>query len=514
MITREVAERFMTIFRGLERAYGRYDVMANQKDGAKKAGQARTVRDPVTLDLWLKHLNGEQGIGIIPITDDATVYWGCLDVDIYDLNIEALEERLRKFPFIVCRSKSGGAHLFLFVSEPVSAELMQKKLSEASSALGFGTLEVFPKQTSLKTDRDDVGNWLNMPYFGGDNTTRYCIVNKQALSIDEFLKYVSEKTISPDELEEFKILDAKDGIEAIPDGPPCLQVLCHMGFHEGGRNNGLYNLGVYYKNAYPDDWQKRVEDANRRFMHPPLDAKEVLDTIKSLDKKQYNYTCSKHPIQAHCNKPACVKRKFGIRGGEGAQSDPDLPLIGGLVKFDSTPPVWFLDVESHRIGPLETEDLQNQIRFQRACMEQVNIITPIVKPRKWHSKVSELLQTCQIVEMPEDATPEGQLWQYLEHFCVGRAQCEDWEDLATSTMPYTDVEQKITYFKIKDFLDFLERNRFRELKMHKISVILKQRGATHGGFKIKGKYINLWSIPAFETQEANLKTPDFGNAEF
>ena len=70
-------------------------------------------------------------------------------------------------PLIVFRSKSGGAHVFLFTEEYVSASLMQDKLNEIRSVLGYGGSEVFPKQRELKS-KDDTGNFLNLPYFNGE----------------------------------------------------------------------------------------------------------------------------------------------------------------------------------------------------------------------------------------------------------------------------------------------------------------------------------------------------------
>lgn len=64
-----------------------------------------------------------------------------------------------KLPLVVCRSKSGGAHCFLFAKEWVEAKDMQMALRHLSSALGYGESEIFPKQIKLNLDRGDVGNF-------------------------------------------------------------------------------------------------------------------------------------------------------------------------------------------------------------------------------------------------------------------------------------------------------------------------------------------------------------------
>ena len=35
------------------------------------------------MNLWQKHLNGTDSLGIIPINDDNECKWGCIDIDSY-----------------------------------------------------------------------------------------------------------------------------------------------------------------------------------------------------------------------------------------------------------------------------------------------------------------------------------------------------------------------------------------------------------------------------------------------
>lgn len=502
-----LAADFFELFAGLDRAHGRYDVQGTTDlAGQKKTGRATTIKEPLTVELWEEHLAGQRGLGVIPIRDDGTVSWGVIDVDAYDLDLNLLEKKITKFPLVLCRSKSGGGHVFCFTSEPVSAALMKSKLEEVASGLGYGGSEVFPKQTEVLKDRGDLGNWLNMPYFAVDRTTRYGIRNGKAITAEEFIDHARSKRVDSTTLAELRVYDPKVGEERIPNGPPCLQVLCQQKFPPGSRNKGLYNLGVFLKKAFPDDWRQRLEEYNRFFMDPPLESKEVLDTVKSLDKKSYNYRCSDDPIKPHCDRAKCVKRKYGVRGGS-AGADAKMPTLGGLTKFLSSSPQWFLDVDGVRIGPLETDDLLVQQRFQRVCVNQVNIATPIVAAGKWTETIQGLLDTAQLVEMPEEASPEGLLWDYIEQFCIGRAQCGEFDELPFVNKPYTDAENGITYFKLKDLMSFLDRQKFREFKSPRVSTILKQRGAKHGQFKIRGKHVNLWSMPAFQTSQEPLDVP-------
>ena len=96
--------------------------------------------------MWQKHLDGKDSLGVIPINDDNKCKWGCIDIDSYaGFDHKKLINKIKQFnlPLIVCRSKSGGAHVFLFTKDYVSASLMQDKLNEIRSVLGYGGSEVF-----------------------------------------------------------------------------------------------------------------------------------------------------------------------------------------------------------------------------------------------------------------------------------------------------------------------------------------------------------------------------------
>ena len=52
-----------------------------------------------------------------------------------------------------------------------------------------------------------------------------------------------------EEVEQIKTKEKKIE-EAFPGGPPCLNKLASIGFGEGSRNNALFNVAVYYKQAH------------------------------------------------------------------------------------------------------------------------------------------------------------------------------------------------------------------------------------------------------------------------
>lgn len=330
----DILNKFIARFDGLKVAYGHYVLppsTADIEEGEKHAGRGITKQDTLTADEYESHLRGEASLGVVPIQEDNSCVFGAIDIDVYsNFDLPALARKLAAFPVIVCRTKSGGAHVYLFTSEKVPASLLVRKLRELAQWLGYGKAEVFPKQVAIQVDRGDVGGWINLPYFGGARTDRYALhpeTGGALLDLTEFLDLADKKAIDKKGLKSLAIvppIEGSDSADAMADGPPCLKFLLPQGFSEGGRNTALLNLGVYLRLRYPEDWQERLEDYNRRFLSPPLSSDEVITIRKSLDRKEYSYTCEQSPLVNHCNRDLCLKQKFGIGGknkGKGKESD-------------------------------------------------------------------------------------------------------------------------------------------------------------------------------------------------
>ena len=500
-------EKFIDIFSGLDSAYGQYIKKVSTLPGEKVKGKAFIKKDIVTKQLWEDHLEGkEPALGIIPINADSLCKWGCIDIDQYNFDHKKFLNRIRKkdIPFVVCRSKSGGAHVFLFTSEYIEAELMQSKLKELAAALGYSESEIFPKQTQILVDRGDTGNFLNLPYHHGDKSTRYALKEDgSAATLDDFFKMYDKYVINPTDFRKIKITKETSEIKA---GPPCLEVLCTEGFPQGSRNNGLYNLGVYLKKAHPDVWQDKLGIYNSKYMSPPLNPQEVMNVVKSLGKKDYNYTCKDQPICAHCDSATCQTKEFGI--GDGSS----MPELNSLRKLTCMPPIWFLNVNGKPIE-LDTEELQKQEKFQKACMDQINLVSPTVSKFIWTKLIKNLFKNLEEIEAPESLSIKEQLRGHLEDFCTNRAKGKVKEDLNRG-VPWT--EEGETHFRYKDFWKFLERGKWKALEHNKTAHRLKEYfGVEERRLRIYGMNVRVMVVQAFETPKTkdeslpNLKERSF-----
>lgn len=503
----------MSLFEGYAEAYGTHGAT---KKSASKGGKleikasAKTLREPVTVQLWERHLAGDLPIGIIPIRDNFTCLWGVIDVDQYDLSHSEIVDTVKKeeLPLILCRSKSGGAHLFLFMAEPVSAELMRTKLAELAAILGYGSSEIFPKQTNVMLERGDLGSWLNMPYLGGDETERYAVkAGGAGMTLTEFLRTAEASRLTEAQLEELgpkRRRAAGNGRAATPDvlldqGPPCLQHLSATGFPEGTRNRGLFALGVFAKKKYPLRWKQVLEDMNQKFMSPPMPSEEVVMVQKSLEKKDYQYTCKEYPLSAHCNSGLCRGRKFGVGG------DDDYPVITGLSVLDSEPPLWFLDIDGHRVE-MTTDQLQSYTLFHKLCMEKLFICFKLQKQDTWLGQVSVAMRDAVRVEAPPEVGLTGKFFDLLEDFCENKHKAEFKEQILLGR-PWHDEDEGRHYFRLKDLEKFLEIAGLKGYPRNMIITRIRQAGGDAHFFNLKGKGTNCWWVPATFTPIPTIEVP-------
>ena len=497
----DLAQRFRNLFAGYEDAFGTFEIKDTRERDGKQVGKVTLIKRPVTDDIWRQHLAGTQALGIIPIRADNTCFFGAIDIDTYGIEHKSLAARLDngRFPLTLTRSKSGGAHLWFFSNEPIPAALVQTKLREFASALGFGRSEIFPKQSEILVDRGDLGNWINMPYYNGIEGHRYAIDKEgRTLTPEDFVVIAELKRTSLDELKAFKLSVKAD----LSDGPPCLQHLITQGFPDGTRNNGLFALGVYARKAFPDSWETKLEEYNQLYLDPPLAHSEVKEIAKSLKKKDYQYTCSQPPIVHHCNASVCRGRKFGVGEHSG------MPTIGGLTKFASNPPIWFVDVEGGGRLELTTEDLQSQFRFQRVSMESLNMMPPIMSPKAWQALIQSLMENVTIINPPNDASPVSQFDHYVNEYLTARPSSKK-DDLLRGKVIY---DGNVWLFRMVDLLDYFNRHRFIAFKQNQIAMMLQDRWkAKHKFLNIKGKGVNVYEISSAERQSEPFDIPESAN---
>jgi len=462
----DIAFKFHELFVSNPSVHGQTSLTGKTRDrDGKQDSRSFLVKAPLNNSVWEEHLKGEKIIGCTPLVNEDRVRWGALDVDVYqDTNtIEDIVTKVKehKLPFVVCRSKSGGAHVYLFFSEEVSAAAVIDKLKSFSAFFGQGACEIYPKQPKISNRKDDskYGNWINMPY-SGNPTLQYAFNdNGDALDPLQFLELAHQKKLSKEAFNSLEV--PKLETEELPEGPPCLNyIFQNRTQHSESRNVTLANVAVYLKKAAPTDWKHLLPKYNKKFSEP-LEDREVEALINSYSKKNYKYQCSNQPLCKYCDAKLCGQRKYGIG------SEEFLPNNRSLMQLKSDPPLWFLTLDDTEIQ-LTTEQFDNFNLFNQKVMEQLLFKYPPIKQEDWVNQQNLLLKNCTQIEIPFEMTPVGQLVEYVTMFCASAS--DNPNNIKNGPIKLNNS----FYFRMIDLKDYLSQQRFKELPDNKVLSVLKQ----------------------------------------
>jgi len=511
-------KKFAKIFEGLEEGWGQFIAKETEPETGKQKGRYFIGDKPLIEDNFTQHLMGNgPSLGIVPIRKDNTCTWGAIDVDEYLENRPEPKDLLAKIrelnmPLIPFRSKSNGYHLYLFLNEKVSAASMRKKLDSMAKALGFlGKIDIFPRQEEIDFDAGDRGNFINIPFYGGNRGVRYLYDdNGEASTVDHFFELYDKYCLTAEKFQELnytkeeKKAEETLGIQEFKDGPPCLQQLATEKVSHGSRNEFLFMMTTYLKQKYPDDWKDQLDRINREYIEDPLNSEEVIAIKRSTDKKDYGYKCKQSPFCDLCKKDICRKRKYGI-------GRTQIPEYANPAVLLSEPPVWFLDVpvldESGEVlkvgrGKFTTTQLRLQDQFAEACMSNLSIrYRPEgMSAEDWRNTVNRLMREAVEIKISEDASEFGEFTDHLEDFCVNRARAIDKIDILDGK-PYT--EEGFTMFRLKDLQRHLKSAGFKNDRSHVMALLYRfeyeeYNTSVRSGSDNKTKFLRLIKIKAFD----------------
>jgi hypothetical protein len=492
-------ERFKEVFAGLQTAYGQTKITDELSENGKHEAKSFTKKEPVTDLLWQKHLNGDEpALGIVPIREDNRCKWGCIDIDTYPFDHKDFIKKIRdkNIPMILFRSKSGGAHVFLFAKEFVAASLMRERLKKIASTLGYAKAEIFPKQDYIRADRGDTGSFLNIPYHGNNKSVRFAFDdNGEALKIEEFFKLYDKYSLTEKELVNLKISETDNTDDFLKGAPPCLQTILKDGMPEGGRNDMMYNIGVYLKKRFPNEWEAKMYIYNEKYMKPPLKHTEMTKSIESVGKKDYLYKCKQDPIVSFCNSKVCSKREFGV----GDNVPP--PEITGISKYPSDPPLYFVNIDGLSV---EVDDitLHDPEKFSVACMNQIS--KPMLPLGKiiWRKQLVKLFEKLQMLDAPDSSKIDVQIKDLLADF-INKAPGKKIDDLKRG-LPFT--EDGITYFKFKDFWKYIQRSKSWTIQKQRTTKLLDDLfSAKESTIKIDKESVRAMKMETIKLDKPNVR---------
>lgn len=172
----DAVEIFMDLFRGRSDAYGTWS--------------GGSVRSEVNYSSFARHLNGEELIGIYPLTSESTVRWGCSDIDVDDLDAARNLQTAFKMKDVASYVEKTvkGYHVWVFADDWVPAAVMRRAFLSAHQVIGLAPKEVNPKQE----EATGLGNYVRLPYPDGYDQmpeVRYMLFDAQdvPMTLSQFL---------------------------------------------------------------------------------------------------------------------------------------------------------------------------------------------------------------------------------------------------------------------------------------------------------------------------------------
>lgn len=504
--------RFSKLFRGSERSHGVFHPESGRMETAHTAAQPEDYE---------KHLTGELGLGVVPIMDDHMCWFGAIDIDTEDdepdLDLAQIEAMVRErdLPLTVCRSKSGDAHLYVFGSEPLPAGLLRAALTKWAEQLGYRGAEIFPKQDELLVDDEGtraLGNWINLCWFDAESEDggRWTVEGGKRRSFEYFLDIAESRRVSAAMLVE-------RSTDEHAEAPPCIQRMISEGVGTGQRNDALYNMVVYLKQAFPETWRDKAFDLNAKVFERPLGFSEARKTINSAGRRDYRYKCKEEPCRSRCRSAICVTRKFGITAEEKGELEMGRPPeFGPLEKYLTDPPRWVLYVDKTPIT-LTTAEIMDFRQIRIAVADSVSRLIAPMKNERWQAHLHKLMEEVVELEAPEEASVTGFVRTRLVDFFQRTDLTSDGSDIrdrealllgspCVQVNPATGT--RYVYFRGPDFIDYLKKNRSEELKGPNLWMALRKVGVEHCRIRVGDKVIPVWSVPLSENDVVELSAPN------
>ena len=487
-ISIKILADFKMLFTGNIKAYGIHEYIYD-KTKKKEQGKNFTKVEVVLEKLYINHLEGQKGLGIIPIDNHNMCHFAAIDIDIYDHTIDPYIDIIYRFniPVLPFRTKSGGLHLYMFFKIPIKANKVRHYMDSIKTLLGLNhKVEIFPKQASLVDGQ--IGNWINLPYFNAKDTKQYLYrQNKDKYSIEEAVLEIKKRQQTEESLLAF--------FENVPlkDAPPCLQTI-YLFSETDSRNEYLFSLAGYFKTKYGDDFEFKIMEANNQ-LRKPLSQSEISKTIiPAHKKKDYSYKCNGEPLISLCHKGICKSRRYGIGGEEINQLSYE-----DFIQYNTEPPYYEWIVNGQSLKFYNEVDIIHQQRFRVLCFRLLHLLPNRLKEINWTKIINRALENVIIKDIndEDDISPGALFKEHLTDFLEKSTLAKTKEQILVNRV-YKDKEIISYVFKPKNFISFLiNQKQFRFYGTTEIQNKLRELGAEPKRYFINAqrKNIRVWLLP-------------------
>ena len=493
--------RLQCLFRGNARVIGQAsNDLVPDKNGKLNQSKRGFAPGPATTEHWQNHLRGVKSLGLVPITDYSQCKFMAIDVDL-DI-MESLKVTLASIaasveandmPLVVCRSKSGAAHLYCFLNDETPVPPVRRTLIRMGDYMGFSSerpCEYFPHTNKLDTTSN--GKYINLPYFDAENTVRYAIDHLgNELSLDEFIALAESKVTTPEKFCKWKLPDSEaDSIrDVIVNGPPCLQTIYDQGLQPGTKNDMLFQFALLFKKYNPNTYEDNVEIINQtRTGGAPHDSSDLSNTLKSLRKKSYQYSCS-HPCMAKiCAKGLCQTRKYGIKAAV------ECPPIKEILQWGANDEYFEIIFESGDKVKILCSLFLEFGSFRAAIVQALHIVIPEPKRLEWQDWITTIIATkVKRVDVPKEFNVDHSICSLIISYITGRTVGSKIEELMVSKP--VKIGEDI-YVRQKDIQAEIVKRRFPGyVENLELSVVVNDLKGYMSVKEIDGHIVPVFVIP-------------------
>lgn len=425
------------LFRGAELRHGTYDQARLRLVGSKmemkdEAGNGpRDVNGPPTPEFWEQHLAGARPLGVSPLREDGMSRVGVVDIDLYDGGFDhgELAGKIRRegLPLVLTRSKSGGGHVWLFASDWMPQAAMNAALVALACRLGHPDAETYPPATGL-------GNWMNMPYLGGDKADR-CGVKPGGLSmtVAEFLEAAERARTPPNQIEALAARQAADVGAATSSRVmrKLTESAAEIAVMTDGRKRALHDTAFLF---------------GKYVLKGRIDKDTVIGRLVAAGVE----AGLEHRIaESHVRNG--LEARLRKRGGDDGEDDDgryaEIEKIVIITGHDE--PVWRVTVADYGDITLPSREVWKNELFNLRCAERLRVAFKRLSVNEWADRLNGALKLAEIEAAPKDETPEYVFRIALQDFCFDRHQAENIEELLLGK-PYRDEDNDRIWFRFGD----------------------------------------------------------------
>ena len=527
-----VVEKFINIFSGLSFAHGSFKKSSSKLPG-KAEGISLVKREEVTSVMWENHLNGiGPSLGIMPVTEESLCRWGCIDVDDFNLDYEDILKDIRRLnlPLVMCRSKSGCAHIFLFITKLIPAEEVQFVMRKFAAELGIADKmdRIYPMQTEFSPG--GTGSWLNMPYFNHEEGTRYAYKDDfEAATIGEFFEMYEQ--YAQENLDKYLTVEQKTEEKTIKDKKikkppllPCMENCLKKNkgkIPTGMRNEFAFQAAWFFNRAHGEiskfegeikTPEALLRDFNANKISPSLEEKEITAISNSLAKNEYKPKCKVPCIRKYCDVGKCRKNLFGVDPEQARDLLQVEDILGAIHEYGSVPPIFHMYIKvkagENKLKVVRVVFKGSELKDKRIFMTKLHDyghFPPKALEQMKSPDFSDFIDSKLAIRSYEKATEEANvdydftvlIKDFLEKTTVSLNKADLIEGAC-----YYDEKKKLMHFKLDKLQSYLTACRqpmnATELT-YKITHILK--GKKNNG-KVKNRLGKEKSCPTWAYQES------------